>query len=88
MAVPDPPYPQVPPLVPGLSQWRLEWVQWLQKLTRAVNGQAALVLSGSGTPEANVTAPVGTLFLRTDGGASTTVYVKESGTGSTGWVAK
>lgn len=44
--------------------------------------------SGTGTPEASVTAPVGSLYTRTDGGASTTLYVKESGTGNTGWVAK
>jgi hypothetical protein len=49
---------------------------------------AALVQTGAGTPEAAVTAPVGTLFLRTNGGASTTLYVKESGAGNTGWVAK
>jgi hypothetical protein len=44
--------------------------------------------SGSGSPESVVTAPVGSLFTRTDGGAATTLYVKETGTGSTGWVAK
>jgi hypothetical protein len=44
--------------------------------------------SGAGTPEAAVTAPVGSLFTRTDGGANTTLYVKESGAGNTGWVAK
>jgi hypothetical protein len=43
---------------------------------------------GSGTPEGAVTAPVGVLYLRDDGGAGTTLYVKESGTGNTGWVAK
>lgn len=43
---------------------------------------------GSGTPEAALTAPIGSIFTRTDGGASTTLYVKESGTGNTGWVAK
>lgn len=42
----------------------------------------------AGTPEGSVTAPVGSLFTRTDGGAGTTLYVKESGTGNTGWVAK
>lgn len=45
-------------------------------------------LRGSGTPESAVTAPVGSIFLRTDGGAGTTLYVKESGTGDTGWIAK
>lgn len=44
--------------------------------------------SGSGTPEGVVTAPVGSLFSRTDGGSGTSLYVKESGTGNTGWVAK
>ena len=44
--------------------------------------------SGSGTPQGVVTAAVGSLYTRTDGGASTTLYVKESGTGNTGWVAK
>jgi hypothetical protein len=44
--------------------------------------------SGAGTPESSITAPVGSLYTRTDGGASTTLYVKESGAGNTGWVAK
>lgn len=44
--------------------------------------------TGTGTPEGAVTAPIGSLFSRTDGGASTTLYVKESGAGNTGWVAK
>jgi hypothetical protein len=47
-----------------------------------------VVRSGTGTPEGVVTAPVGSLFLRSDGGASTTLYVKQSGTGNTGWVGK
>ena len=47
-----------------------------------------LVMSGSGSPEAAKTAPVGSMYLRTDGGAGTTLYVKESGTGNTGWAAK
>lgn len=44
--------------------------------------------SGTGTPEGVVTAPIGSMFTRRDGGASTTLYVKESGAGNTGWVAK
>lgn len=48
----------------------------------------ALWTSGSGTPEGAVTAPVGSLYTRTNGGAGTTLYIKESGTGNTGWVAK
>jgi hypothetical protein len=44
--------------------------------------------SGTGSPESVVTAPVGSMYTRTDGGAGTTLYVKESGAGNTGWVAK
>lgn len=47
-----------------------------------------LVLTGTGTPEGAVAAPVGSQFMREDGGAGTSLYVKESGTGNTGWVAK
>jgi hypothetical protein len=43
---------------------------------------------GTGSPEGAVTAPVGSAYFRTDGGANTTFYVKESGSGNTGWVAK
>jgi len=43
---------------------------------------------GAGSPESIVTAPVGAVYHRTDGGAGTSLYVKESGTGNTGWVAK
>jgi hypothetical protein len=43
---------------------------------------------GAGTPEGAVTAPIGAVYHRTDGGAGTSFYVKESGAGNTGWVAK
>lgn len=45
-------------------------------------------LSGAGTPEGVITAGIGSIYTRLDGGAGTTLYVKESGTGNTGWVAK
>lgn len=48
----------------------------------------AYIYSGTGSPENVVTASVGSLYLRTDGGANTTLYVKETGTGNTGWSAK
>lgn len=48
----------------------------------------AAIIYGNGSPEGVVTAPVGALFTRSDGGAGTTLYIKESGTGNTGWVAK
>ena len=44
--------------------------------------------SGIGTPEGSVVGPIGSLYTDHSGGASTTLYVKESGNGNTGWVAK
>ena len=45
--------------------------------------------AGAGSPEGNLTAHIGSMYTRTDGGASTTLYVKESGVfTNTGWVAK
>lgn len=44
--------------------------------------------TGSGTPEGVIDAPRGSLYTSTSGGVGATLYVKESGDGSTGWVAK
>jgi hypothetical protein len=43
---------------------------------------------GRNSPEGVLTAPPGSLYTNTNGGAGTTLYVKQSGTGNTGWVAK
>lgn len=55
---------------------------------RIYHNNGAFDTWGTGTPEGAVTAPVGSTFRRTDGGAGTTFYVKESGSGNTGWAAK
>lgn len=47
----------------------------------------ATINTGTGSPEGVVTAPVGSVYVRTDGAAGTVLYVKESGAGNTGWVA-
>lgn len=57
-------------------------------VTSGLNIGTSRFRTGTGSPEGVVTAPVGSLYTRTDGGAGTTLYVKESGTGNTGWVAK
>ena len=48
-------------------------------------GGGVTIQSGSGTPEGAITAVVGSLYMRTNGGAGTSLYVKESGSGNTGW---
>lgn len=51
-------------------------------------GLGAYICSGPGSPEAAVTAGPGSLWLNTTGGAGVSLYVKESGSGNTGWVGK
>jgi len=51
-------------------------------------GSAVYWRTGIGSPEGVVTADRGSLYTNQSGGAGTTLYVKESGTGNTGWVAK
>lgn len=50
--------------------------------------QVRYIKWGTGTPEGMVKANTGSIYLRFDGGETTTLYVKTSGTGSTGWTAK
>lgn len=57
-------------------------------LLRIYSNFALMFDTVEGSPEGVVTAPVGAIRTRLDGGAGSTLYVKESGTGSTGWVAK
>ena len=52
----------------------------------------AQMIAGNGSPNTVVTARVGSTYLRLDGdldgGATTTLYVKESRTTSSGWIGK
>jgi hypothetical protein len=49
-------------------------------------GSTPQLLSGAGSPEASVTATPGSVYLRDTGGSTATLYIKESGSGNTGWV--
>lgn len=55
--------------------------------SQVVNATTAVYV-GAGTPEGSVAAGIGAVFLRTDGGPGTTLYMKESGVGTTGWIAR
>lgn len=52
------------------------------------SGANVQILSGTGDPEGARVASPGSIFLRQGGSTSTSFYVKETGTGNTGWVAK
>lgn len=58
----------------------LEW-------SRFFEGTALpMIYTGNGVP--TIAADPGSLYLNKQGGAGTTLYVKESGTDETGWIAK
>lgn len=70
---------------------------WSKRIRRLSVGEIDLgtdtiegskILTGTGNPNGLVAGKVGSLYLRVDGGAGTTLYVKESGSGNTGWVSK
>jgi hypothetical protein len=54
---------------------------------RILLNSACVMRTGSGTPEGAVTGNVCDLYLRTNGGSGSTLYIKESGSGNTGWTA-
>ena len=53
-----------------------------------INVGGAKYVTGVGSPEGVVAAPVGSTYGRTDGGVGSALYVKEVGVGNTGWGAK
>lgn len=63
----------------------------------SLNGEGALIdnpdlglmdFEGNGSPEGVITANPGAVYRDLDGGAGVTLWVKESGSGNTGWDAK
>lgn len=56
-------------------------IQVFKNSVGAVHG----LYSGNGSPQGVITAGVGSIYLRTNGGSGLLVYVKASGTGNTGW---
>lgn len=77
-----------------LNNLTLPYLNFLNSTNPSITGVTTFLPStvtltiGVGSPASVVTAPVGSLYLNTSGGSGTTLYVKESGTGNTGWVGK
>jgi hypothetical protein len=66
--------------------WLAMFKDWFNRI-RGIS-ENVRIIRGTGDPESVVTGNPGDIFLRTDGGAGLTLYVKETGTGNTGWAAK
>lgn len=73
---------------PGVGSQNKRWRHVSLAGTLFFGSANSRLRSGTGTPEGTLTGNIGDIFIRTDGGASTVLYIKESGTGSTGWIAK
>ena len=75
----------------SLAKWAGDVETWPIAVARGPRGfqgnEGSGLIVGAGEPEGSVAATVGSLYSRTDGGVGTAVYVKESGSGSTGWAA-
>ena len=74
------PTPIDPRVIGGYEDNHEDWHENIHVTTN-------LIFSGTGTTEGNQVAPVGAIFLRTDGAANTTLYSTETGAGDTGWSA-
>jgi len=77
-----------PALGTGTLRFATSYFQTLAVNIFGTPGTFGYISGGGGSPEGAITGSVGSLWLRTDGGASTTLYIKESGSGNTGWVGK
>lgn len=68
----------------------LPWIQMagIGGSAPTTNSRKPAIYWGTGSPEGVLAAGVGSMAMRRDGGAGTSLYIKESGTGNTGWVAK
>jgi len=61
----------------------IQFYSWMEQITEAVKPP----LTGSGSPEGVIVSTVGRWYVDTDS-AGTGIYLKESGEGDTGWVAR
>lgn len=60
----------------------------LMNAIRIILASGSQLIVGTGSPEGVVVGYTGSVFLNANGGAGVTFYVKESGFGNVGWVAK
>ncbi len=65
--------------------------QWKDNLVRAVNylldsESLNTPIIGVGSPEGVVTANITQRYMDSSGGASSVMYIKQTGSGNTGWV--
>ena len=62
----------------------LRFSEYLREMTRLVN--LSTPIQGTGSPEGVVTAEVSQRYMDTTGSSEAVLYVKQTGSGNTGWI--
>lgn len=62
----------------------LRFSEFLREMTRAVNLNTPL--TGTGSPEGVLTAEPTQRYMDTTGASEAVLYIKQTGTGNTGWI--
>ena len=71
-----------------IDELPLEPQRVIRELAEQVNIAAGYLFVGAGDPSGNIVANRGAVYLRTDGGAGSTLWIKEADDGlATGWTA-
>lgn len=72
------------PKAGSITQTVNDTVRVLELINTGTNAGSSKIHVGDRTPESNVTAEEGAIYIR-DNGSNSSIYVKETGTGNTGW---
>ena len=62
----------------------LRAASFFEEITRQINLNTPI--EGTGSPESVITASIGQRYLDTAGASENVLYIKQSGTGNTGWI--
>ncbi len=72
------------PFLDGQAKTTLRSSEFLRLITAQVN--LSTILTGSGSPETVVTAEITQLYMDTAGITGSILYIKQTGSGNTGWI--
>ena len=62
----------------------IRFAEWMEEITRTVNLNTPI--QGAGSPEGVVTAKVSQRYMDVSGASEAVLYIKQTGSGDTGWI--
>jgi nicotinamide mononucleotide (NMN) deamidase PncC len=69
----------------GFRQNHEAWHEQLHDESNKTAATVGNVVTGTGTPEGTVTAPIGVFYIDLGGGSGVTLWIKEANVDDTGW---